>query len=296
MHLGLARTALVVWLRARSVGGAVVLRMEDIDTPRVVPGAAEAMLADLRFLGLDWDEGPDVGGPYGPYVQSARLARYEAAIDALRARGLVYPCTCSRKELSLASAPHGPSEFGPRYPGSCRNGATRPGAPAALRLRVPGELPSFIDVLGGRHTEALAQGDFVLKRADGLYNYQLAVVVDDSAMAISEVVRGDDLAGCTGWQLALYDALGAPRPAFMHVPLLIGPDGKRLAKRHGSVAVSALRARGMSAERIVGWLAHGLGLIARDEAISARELIGEFALEKLPREATHVTLEQLPSA
>lgn len=276
------------------MGGEFVLRIEDIDGPRVVPGSAEAIMADLRWLGLDWDEGPDVGGPYGPYVQSERTALYEAALERLRTQGLLYPCTCSRKDLSIASAPHGASEFGPVYPGTCRPGPQKPGAPFALRFRAPEPLPSFVDGLTGRVTEPVAKGDFVLRRSDGLYSYQLAVVVDDIAMAISEVLRGDDLAGCTGWQLALYDALGAPRPAFVHVPLLLGPDGKRLAKRHGAVAVAAYRERGVAPERIVGWLAHSVGLCGPGEAISARELVAEFSLARLPKTATHVALSDLP--
>jgi len=197
LHLGLARTALLGWLRARAEGGRFVLRIEDLDTPRVVPGASAALLADLRWLGLDWDEGPDVGGPHAPYVQSQRLADYAAAIASLREAGHVYRCTCSRKEVNQASAPHGPSEFGAPYPGTCRAGESKPGAAAALRFRVPEPLPGFVDGLSGRTLEPLAQGDFVVQRADGLYSYQLAVVVDDLAMNISEVLRGDDLAGCT---------------------------------------------------------------------------------------------------
>jgi glutamyl-tRNA synthetase len=294
LHLGLARTALLAWLRARSVGGLFVLRMEDLDTPRVVSGASAAILADLRWLGLDWDEGPDVGGPHAPYEQSQRSALYERAIAALEGRGLVYPCTCSRKELAVASAPHGPSEFGPVYPGTCRTGPGKPGAPAALRFRSPEPLPTFIEGLSGEPSEPVARGDFVLRRADGLFSYQLAVVVDDIAMAISEVVRGDDLSGCTGWQLALYDALGAPRPDFVHVPLLLGPDGKRLAKRHGAAAVSAYRERGVSPERIVGWLAASVGLCVPGTSVSARELVAEFSLGALPRVATEVSLAELP--
>jgi glutamyl-tRNA synthetase len=295
MHLGLARTALLGWLRARSLGGTFVLRTEDIDLPRVVKGSAESILADLRWLGLDWDEGPDVGGPHAPYVQSERFGRYEAALEQLHARGLTYACTCSRKEVSLASAPHGPSEFGAPYPGTCRNGPSKPGGPSATRLRVPDVLPSFVEGLHGAVSEPVAQGDFVLRRADGLFSYQLAVVVDDIAMAISEVLRGDDLAGCTGWQLALYAALGAPAPAFVHVPLLLGPDGKRLAKRHASVALSSYRQRGIAAERVLGFLAHSAGLVPTATPVSARELVADFALDKIARAPAFVSLEALTS-
>jgi glutamyl-tRNA synthetase len=293
MHLGLARTALLAWLRARSLGGRFVLCIEDIDLPRVVEGSVESIMADLRWLGLDWDEGPDVGGPHAPYVQSQRFPLYEAAIAALEARGLAYPCTCSRKEVSQASAPHGPSEFGAPYPGTCRAGPSKPGAPAAMRFRVPPELPWFVDGLRGQRREPVAQGDFVLRRADGLFSYQLAVVVDDIAMGISEVVRGDDLSGCTGWQLALYEALGAQPPAFVHLPLMLGPDGKRLAKRHASVALSWYREQGVTSQRVVGFLAHSAGLVAQGTQLSAAELVPEFKLERLSANAAHISLDDL---
>lgn len=293
LHLGLARTALLAWLRARSVGGTFVMRIEDLDTPRVVEGAAGAILNDLRFLGLDWDEGPDVGGPHGPYVQSERADRYAAAISALDQRGLVYPCTCSRKEV-VASAPHGASEFGPVYPGTCRNGPTRANAPSAQRFRAPDPLPSFVDGLTGRTVEPVAKGDFVLRRADGLYSYQLAVVIDDIAMGISEVVRGADLSGCTGWQLALFDALGAPAPRFVHVPLLMGPEGKRLAKRDGAASIGSYRARGRAPEELVGWLAASAGLVPQGTRARARELVSEFSLDKVRRETTWTSLDALP--
>ena len=281
LHLGLARTALLAYLRARAEHGSLVLRLEDIDTPRIVTGAAEAIMADLRWLGLAWDEGPDLGGPFGPYVQSQRSRRYEQVIEQLRARGLVYPCTCSRKEIALASAPHGEPEFGASYPGSCRAGPGRPGLPAALRFRTPDVLPSFVDGFTGRTVLPAAQGDFVVQRADGLFSYQLAVVVDDIDMRISEVLRGDDLAGCTGWQLALYDALGAPRPAFVHVPLLLGSDGKRLAKRDGATSIKALREAGQSPAEVVGYLAASLGLVPAGARYTADELVAGFSLARL---------------
>ena len=292
LHLGLARTALLGYLRARSQGGAFVVRIEDIDGPRVVPGAFEALLADLHWLGLDWDEGPDVGGPLGPYVQSQRLNHYESALEQLGRAGRTFRCSCSRKEI-VASAPHGPSEFGPPYPGTCRAGPLRPDAPCALRLRVDGPLPSFVDGLLGE-VQPEARGDFVLRRADGLMSYQLAVVVDDIAMGITEVLRGADLAGCTGWQLALYEALGARPPAFVHVPLLVGPDGKRLAKRSGAAPVAEYRARGVQPEVLIGWLAATLGLVPEGTKIAARELIATFELAQLPRGDTQLSLAGLP--
>jgi glutamyl-tRNA synthetase len=280
LHLGLARTALLGFLRARSQAGRFVIRVEDLDGPRTVPGSAEEILEDLRFLGIDWDEGPDRGGPFAPYTQSQRLAQYDAAIQQLGAQGLIYRCTCSRKEIALASAPHGPAEFGAPYPGTCRAGPRRDG-PAALRFRSPDLLPSFVDGVGGVRVEPEAQGDFVVRRADGQYSYQLAVVVDDIAMQITEVLRGADLAGCTGWQLALYDALGAARPAFAHVPLLLDAEGKRLAKRDSATSVRALRAAGQSAEQIVGDLAASVGLVAAGARARPADLVPGFSLERL---------------
>jgi len=281
LHLGLARTALLTYLRARSEGGKLVLRIEDIDTPRIVAGASQALLEDLHWLGIDWDEGPDLEGPYGPYVQSQRSARYEQVLAELRARGLVYPCTCSRKEIALASAPHGEAEFSAVYPGTCRSGPSRPGAPASLRFRTPDPLPSFVDGASGLQVRPVARGDFVVQRADGLFSYQLAVVVDDIDMRISEVLRGEDLAGCTGWQLALYDALAAPRPAFVHVPLLLGSDGKRLAKRDGASSIRSLREAGQTPAQVVGKLAASLGLVPTGEGVLPGELVAGFSLAKL---------------
>jgi len=289
MHLGLARTALLGWLRARREGGSFVLRTEDLDAPRVVPGADARLLADLSWLGLDWDEGPDIGGPHAPYVQSSRLARYQDAITALSAASRIYPCSCTRKELAIASAPHGPSEFGPTYPGTCRCGPKRDGGPLCARFLAPDALPNFDDGLLGLVSPS-ALGDFVVQRADGTFSYQLAVVVDDIAMQVSEVVRGADLAGCTGWQLALYAALGANPPTFVHVPLLLAADGKRLAKRDGALSIAELRAHGVEARTIVGALAASVGLVPEGTRCTARELVAEFALSRVadrPLDWTH---------
>lgn len=280
VHLGTARTALVAWLRARSERGTFVLRMEDLDGPRVRTGAADAILADLRWLGLDWDEGPDVGGPHAPYVQSLCTSLYEAALARLRDAGLAYPCTCTRKELAeSASAPHGEE---PVYPGTCGRGPTHPERPASMRFRFPrGE--AFDDALMGHRDDGTSSGDFVVRRSDGLFAYQLAVVVDDLRMGITEVVRGADLLSSTPRQIALFRALGAAPPAFLHVPLVLGPDGERLAKRHGAISIAELRAGGATASSIVGRLAASLGLAAPGEAIAARTLVARFDLARLPR-------------
>jgi glutamyl-tRNA synthetase len=292
LHLGLARTALLGFLHARAEQGSFILRDEDLDQPRVVQGAADALRRDLSWLGIDWDEGPDIGGPYGPYVQSQRTLVYERALEVLREKGLAYPCSCSRREIALASAPHGASELGPTYPGTCRNGPARPEQPLAWRMRVSDPLATFRDALLGEVApEAL--GDFVLRRADGLFSYQLAVVVDDIAMCISHVLRGDDLSSSTAWQIELYRALESTPPTFIHVPLLLGPDGTRLSKRHGAESVASLRERGVSSETVVGFLAASAGLLPPGTKARPSELSAAFSLARVSRERVVVAAQTL---
>jgi glutamyl-tRNA synthetase len=291
LHLGNARTALLSWLAARAARGVYAMRVEDLDGPRVRPGLEARILEELRWLGLDWDEGPDVGGPLGPYRQSERLPRYAEALERLRAEGLVYPCFCSRAEIAAASqAPHGPSDEGPRYPGTCaalsageiaRRAATRG---PAWRLRVaPGEV-RFDDGVHGSVAFDVSRdvGDFVVARADGIPAYQLAVVVDDAAMAVTDVVRGDDLLSSTARQLLVYRALALPAPRFAHVPLVVGEDGARLAKRHGALSLGELRERGADPRAIVALLAELSGLGGGPRA-EPRELVSGFRLDGLPR-------------
>jgi glutamyl-tRNA synthetase len=280
VHLGTARTALLAWLAARAAGGTLVLRVEDIDTPRVVPGAAEAIMDDLRWLGLDWDEGPDVGGAFGPYRQSERHAHYDAALAALERTGALFRCSCSRAELARASsAPHG--DLGPRYPGTCRHGPTHPERPCALRFHMPHGEPFEDRVYGAQPPSA--GDDFIVHRADGLYAYQLAVVVDDLAMGITEIVRGADLLSSTPRQRALCRALGATPPVYAHVPLVLGEDGQRLAKRHGATAIADYRAAGISSRRLVGMLAASIGLVPAHAELPPLALLPHFALSVLPR-------------
>ncbi|HEX2569068.1 MAG TPA: tRNA glutamyl-Q(34) synthetase GluQRS [Polyangia bacterium] len=298
LHLGGARTALLAWLAARRDGSSLVLRMEDIDTPRVVPGAAGRLLEDLRWLGLDWDEGPDVGGPDAPYTQSERSRFYLDALERLAAGRHLFPCYCSRAEVArAATAPHGPGDDGPRYPGTCRHlteaqraAHEKAGRRPALRLRVePGDIALTDQLAGPVHQDvAAALGDFILRRADGLFAYQLAVVVDDLAMNIAEIVRGDDLLGSTPRQLLLRALLApdAPPLRFAHLPLILGPDGKRLSKRHGAISVRAFRAAGWTAERLVGRLAASLGLCPPDTALRPAELLAGFSYDKLDRTPT----------
>jgi glutamyl-tRNA synthetase len=292
LHLGNARTALLSWLDARARGGAWLMRVEDLDGPRVRPGMEARILDELRWLGLGWDEGPDVGGPAGPYRQSERSARYASALAALRAAGLAYPCFCSRAEIAAAaSAPHGPSEEGPRYPGTCRAlpaeevARRAAGRRPAWRLRVEPGAVAFDDGVHGRcaHDVSRETGDFVLMRADGIAAYQLAVAVDDAAMGITDVVRGDDLLPSTSRQLLVYRALGLAAPAFAHVPLVVGEDGARLAKRHGALALGELRARGAAPEAVVGLLAALSGLCPPGTRCAPRDLTGGFRLDRVPK-------------
>jgi glutamyl-tRNA synthetase len=301
LHLGNARTALLAWLAARAVGSSFVLRVEDLDGPRVRPGLEERILEELRWLGLDWDEGPDVGGSRGPYRQSERRDRYDAALAYLRASGLVYPCFCSRAEIAAASqAPHGAGDEGPRYPGTCRGlGAREIAARSAhrrpsWRFRVPEGAVGFRDGIHGQCSFDVARevGDFVVARADGVPAYQLAVVVDDAAMGIEEVVRGDDLLPSTARQILLYRALGLAAPHFTHVPLVTGEDGARLAKRHGAVSLGELRQRGTDPRAVAGLLASLSGLRS-DGPVHPRELVRGFEMTAVPVHAVALRLEVL---
>ena len=259
------------------------MRVEDLDRSRVRPGVEKAQLADLRALGLDWD-GPEVR-------QSERMEVYERAIAALDSGGLLYPCYCTRAEIrAAASAPHGISAAD-RYPGTCRDltAAERAereaaGRPPALRVRAEGTLMAFEDRLLGRSEEEV--DDFVVRRNDGAPAYQLAVVVDDDAQGIDEVVRGADLVDSTPRQLLLARLLGLPEPRHAHVPLVLGPDGRRLAKRHGAVTLADRAARGEGPEEVRAWMARSLGLAEAGEAPTPEDLLARFDPGRLPREPT----------
>jgi glutamyl-tRNA synthetase len=277
LHLGSVATALVAWLRARAAGGAVVLRVEDIDTPRVIAATEARQLSDLRWLGFQWDEGPDVGGPHAPYRQSQRATLYEAAIAKLAAQGVVYLCDCSRTEITrVASAPHA-GEEGPVYPGTCRRFGMQVRSwkrPPAIRLKVPDREVVVADAFQGEIRQSVAQavGDFVLKRGDGIYAYQLAVVVDDLAMEISEVVRGYDLLGSAPRQVVLAEMLGGRGPAFAHVPMVADVEGVRLEKRNPRHTVAGLRDAGISAPQILRRIARALRLDGIEAALASGEL------------------------
>jgi glutamyl-tRNA synthetase len=271
----------------------VRLRIEDIDSPRIKPGAADEAADDLRWLGLDWD-GEAV-------VQTRRLALYEAALEELKRRELVYPCTCTRSDVAAAaSAPHAEHE-GPTYPGTCAHRTagdaaklTAEGKPFAWRFRVT-DPPPFADLYAGEQRIDLAKlgGDFVVWKNAGTPAYQLAVVVDDADMGVTEVIRGDDLIPSTPRQVLLYRALGLAAPAFGHVPLVVGEDGRRLAKRHGDTRLSALRAAGVKPEALVGLLAWSCGWVAKPEPMSARELLPRFRLNAIPPRPFVLTAELL---
>lgn len=311
LHLGNARSALLGWLAARAAGGEFLLRIEDLDPDRSSAVAIDGIFEDLRWLGLDWD---------GPVMrQSERAAAYDEAIRALGVR--VYPCFCSRAEIArAANAPHA-GEEGPRYPGTCRplNPPARDAAPLAimlsdvegprgglstgepptplgvarrapaLRFRVAPGVATFTDALHGDYAQDVDAivGDFVIRRADGVASYQLAVVVDDAAQGITDVLRGDDLLTSTPRQLQLYAALGFTPPRFAHVPLLVDAQGKRLAKRDGALTIAAQRAAGKSPEDVVGWLAMLSGL-GDGAAVSAQDLAPGFSLSSVTRAAAVV--------
>jgi glutamyl-tRNA synthetase len=290
LHLGSALAALAAWASARSAGGRLLLRVEDIDGPRVIPGATDRQLGALRWLGLDWDEGPDVGGPHAPYVQSQRTALYDDALARLAGAGRLFPCRRSRRDLAgLASAPHGTDGL-PPYPATWRPARLADdwfGGPlddCALRFRVADGETVWTDRIRGpqRETVASTVGDFVLRRRDGVVAYQLAVVVDDLAMGVTEVVRGADLLDSTARQIQLTDALGGHIPTYAHVPLVVAPDGQKLSKRDGAMSLDALRDAGVAPEAVVGWLAWALGQTDAPRRLAPSELAATFDVRRVP--------------
>ncbi len=299
-HVGNARTALAAWLSVRSRGGSFVWRLEDLDGPRTVPGMADAARDDLAWLGLEWDEGGGQGGPCAPYEQSRRGEHYEAALETLHRAQRLFPCRLSRADLAgMATAPHG-REGLPPYPAELRPRELPEGwferlrssaAPdAALRFRADGAPVTFVDLVYGEVSENVAEtvGDFVLKRRDGLYAYQLAVVVDDLAMGIDEVVRGRDLLDSTARQIQLAEvlagALGGAVPAYAHLPLVVNEHGEKLSKRDHGLTLRSLREAGVEPEALAGYLAFSLGLLERPEPCAARDLVPVFSWEAIGRE------------
>ena len=283
LHLGNLRTALLAWLFARSQDAAFLMRIDDLDSGRVRPGVAEQQLADLAALGLDWD---------GAVVrQSERLELYAEALEQLHAGGHLYPCYCTRAEIrEAASAPHG-APAGGAYPGTCRQltraeraARERAGRPPALRLRAAQATVSFTDRLLGHHEGVV--DDLVVRRNDGTPAYNLAVVVDDTAQGVHEVVRGADLIQTTPRQLHVAARLGLSAPGYAHVPLVLGPDGTRLAKRHGAVTLADRVAAGESPAQVRASLARSVGLAAAGETPDLDDLLARFDPSTLPTEPT----------
>jgi glutamyl-tRNA synthetase len=286
LHLGNARTFLINWLLARQNGWRVILRIEDIDGPRIKAGADTQAIEDLRWLGIDWDE--------GPVYQLPRMKLYQNAIEQLIEMKLAYPCVCSRKEVELAaSAPH--AEDGATiYPGTCRDrfgsveeARRESGKAPAIRFRVPDETIEWQDLFAGAIATNPARelGDFVIAKADGTPAYQLAVVCDDAAMGATHVIRGDDLLDSTPRQILLYRALGLEEeiPHYLHLPLVVGEDGRRLAKRHGDTRLSHYREQSVAPDRVLALIARWCGM-GEVETIKIREMIEQFDMDQVPRE------------
>ncbi len=301
LHLGNARTFLVNWALARAGGWRVLLRIDDLDTPRTKSGADREAIDDLAWLGLDWDD--------GPFYQAADLSPYEQALYHLEKHGRVYPCRCTRKDIVEAqSAPHGDGHE-LRYPGTCRPAAREADAvasevdealelgprdddPLAWRLIVPDEEVTFVDCVHGRQSTNVQQevGDFIVASKAGLPSYQLATVVDDHRQGVTAVVRGDDLIRSTARQVLLYGMLGlGDAPDYWHLPLVVGGDGRRLAKRHGDTRVAFYRDAGVAAERVVGLLAAWSGILDAPAPMTAAEFAGRFDLAAMSRKQVTFT-------
>jgi glutamyl-tRNA synthetase len=293
LHLGHARSFLLGWWHARSRGGRVLLRIEDLDGERCRPELIERMLADLAWLGLDWDGEPS--------LQSRGIDALNAAVGELCERGLVYPCVCTRADVRAAqSAPQaGDEEL--RYPGTCAgrwasaaDAERESGRAACLRLRVAPGAIEVRDAFAGVHRfdPAREVGDFPVTRRSGLPAYQLAAVVDDARSGVTEIVRGDDLLPSTARQILLQRALRLPQPAWWHVPLVLDAGGRRLAKRHGAPSLAELRARGVDARAVVGWVARVSGIEA-DARPAARDLLGAFSMARVPRAPVRLAASDL---
>ncbi len=315
-HVGNARTYLLAWLSVRLQGGQLRLRIEDIDSPRVKPWSIAETIEDLHWLGLDWDAMETRSGhaqgtsdakvPAGVWLQTERVSIYEHYLQALLHAGRLYPCYCSRKDIeAAASAPHredqmlrypdtcrdrvGPSEIFPHRQSGLQNedksiGQDDPSArPFAWRFRSQEEVIDFDDLVCGRQSSRPHQdvGDFVIAKSNGHVAYQLAVVVDDHQMGVTEVVRGDDLIPSTFWQLEIYRAFGWTPPKFCHVPLVVGMDGRRLAKRHGDTRLSEIRRRGLGPEKLLGELAFSCGWLESPRSMAAREILDLLARSTL---------------
>ena len=288
LHVGGARTAIYNWAFARAMGGDFILRIEDTDPERSTEENVQVILNAMKWLGLDWDEGPEVGGAAGPYFQTQRTDTYAAALEQMKQRGSVYPCFCTRADLHAASAPHRGEK--PVYPGTCRHLSDGERAVRAQqrmpaqRLIVPDREVAFVDQVQGSYAQNLAAdcGDFLVQRSDGAFAYQLAVVVDDAAQGVTSVVRGVDLLCSTPQQLYLQELLGLPHPAYAHIPLLVAERDRRLSKRDRDAALDALLARFKTPEAVIGHIAGITGLAPACDPATPEELLATFDLAALP--------------
>ena len=285
MHLGNVFSFLIAWLSAKNRNGQILLRMEDLDTQRTSDEFAEILRQDLLWLGLKWDEETP--------AQSKRSPVYDRYFEKLMDEGLLYPCFCTRSQLHSVNAPH-LSDGTYVYPGTCRHLTEKPNKPHSWRVTVPEKMWEFQDLLQGDYRQNLATdcGDFVVRRADGVYVYQLAVTVDDGESGVTEVVRGVDLLSSAPRQMYLQQIFGFPHPQYGHVPLLLAPDGRRLSKRDKDLDLGELR-KYLSPEQLLGSLAHTAGLLERYEPISAPELATAFSWEKLKKEDIYLNAEEL---
>ena len=290
MHLGNVFSALMAWASVRSQNGSLILRVEDLDIRAHNPQYTSLLLDDLQWLGLTWDK--------GPYYQSKRTELYQEALSDLRQQGLLYPCFCSRADLHAAQAPHA-SDGTYVYAGTCRNLSQSEREELAkhkipaTRIHVPNKIYAFEDKVYGSTSQNLAEscGDFIVQRADGVFAYQLAVVVDDADMGITEVVRGSDLLSSTPRQLHLQDVLGLSHPTYAHLPLLVAPDGRRLSKRNHDLDLGVLRSQGKTPEEILGFLAYCVGLTEENEPLSAVQIANRFSWETLRAHRKNVVVE-----
>lgn len=285
LHIGGARTALFNWLWARSQGGTFILRIEDTDEERSSLESVRAILDAMRWLGLDWDEGPEVGGPYGPYFQSERKARYREAVEQLIAEGKAYRCYCTKEELDAQrealKAANPKAQF--VYPGTCRNRPDQPDREHVVRFKAPSTgVTTFHDlVFGTISTPNEQQQDFVIVRRNGLPLYNLGAVVDDHDMGITLVARGRDHIGNTPQQVLLYEAFGWPLPQFAHLPMMLSPQGEKLSKRHAAVSVSEYRDRGYTAEGVLNYLVRFGWSFGDQEIFSREELVEKFSWDRV---------------
>ena len=286
MHLGNVFAAMLAWLSVRSQKGSLVLRMEDLDTQRTSDEFAKVLREDLLWLGLNWDE--------ETAPQSQRSDVYDRYFEMLREKDLLYPCYCTRSQLHNVNAPH-LADGTYVYPGTCRNLNTPPVDRApSFRVLVPDRVWEFTDLVQGHYRENLATdcGDFVVRRADGVYVYQLAVTVDDGEAGVTEVVRGMDLLSSAPRQMYLQELFGFEHPVYAHVPMLIAPDGRRLSKRDKDLDLGELR-KHVTPEKLLGVLAHSAGLVESAEPVSARELSSVFSWEKLRGDSICLNTEDL---